>query len=197
MRQQGRRDTVGFLSHCLGNAVSHFDWTEVSRLRKSLMEHHREDTMGLVVRSRCQGCLEAEVASIYHQNQGVKRGKPGRLDKLAKEVDRGQNGPPSKILLEDQSQVEEEAVTFFTNLLQGFHKTADELGDSPFEPDFSDLDFFLQGLGKLTPEQAEELVSEVTLSEVEEAIAESKNSANHIDLNAGGAQRSVAPDLVT
>ena len=63
--------------------------------------------------------------------------------------------------------MEDEAVTFFTNLLQGFHKTADEPGESPFEPDFSDLDFFLKGLGKLTPEQAEELVSEVTLYEVD------------------------------
>ena len=67
------------------------------------MRHHREDTMGLVVRSRCQGHLEAEVASIYHLNQGVKRGKQGPLDKLAKEVDRGQQGPPSRILLEDRS----------------------------------------------------------------------------------------------
>ncbi|MCP3680390.1 MAG: hypothetical protein GY782_09150, partial [Gammaproteobacteria bacterium] len=176
MRQQGRRDTVGFLSRCLGNAVSRFDWAEVSRLRESLMRYHREDTMGLVVRSRCQGRLEAEVASIYHLNQGVKRGKQGRLDKLAKEVNKGQKGSPSRILLEDRSQVEDEAVTFFTNLLQGFHKSADELGDSPFEPDFSDLDFFLKGLGRLTPEQAEDLVSEVTLSEVEDAIAESKNN---------------------
>ncbi|MCP3679353.1 MAG: hypothetical protein GY782_03435, partial [Gammaproteobacteria bacterium] len=171
-----RRDTVGFLSRCLSNAVSRFDLAEVSRLLESLMRYHREDTMGLVVRSRCQGHLEAEVASIYHLNQGVKRGKQGRLDKLAKEVNKGQKGSPSRILLEDRSQVENEAVTFFTNLLQGFHKSADELGDSPFEPDFSDLDFFLQGLGRLTPEQAEELVSEVTLSEVEDAIAESKNN---------------------
>ncbi|MCP3678767.1 MAG: hypothetical protein GY782_00035, partial [Gammaproteobacteria bacterium] len=142
MRQQGWRDTVGFLSRCLSNAVSHFDWAEVSRLRESLMRYHREDTMGLVVRSRCQGRLEAEVASIYHLDQGVKRGKQGRLDKLAKEVNKGQKGSPSRILLEDRSQVEDEAITFFSNLLQGFHKTADELGDSLFEPDFSDLDFF-------------------------------------------------------
>merc|ERR1712239_79573 len=65
--------------------------------------------MGLVVRSRCQGCLEAEVASIYHLNQGVKRGKQSPLDKLAKEVDRGQQGPLRKILLEDRNQVENEA----------------------------------------------------------------------------------------
>ena len=123
------------------------------------MRYNREDTMGLVVRSRCHGCLEAKVALIYHLNQGIKRGKCGRLDKLAKEVNRGQNVPPSKILLEEQSQVEKEAVTFFTNLLQGFHRSRDELGDSPVEPDFTDLNFFLKGLGKLTPEQAEELVA--------------------------------------
>merc|ERR1712239_120910 len=59
--------------------------------------------MGLVVRSRCQGHLEAEVASIYHLNQGVKRGKQGRLVKLAREVDKGQKGSSGRILLEDQS----------------------------------------------------------------------------------------------
>ena len=109
MRQQNHQDTVGFLSHCLGDAVSLFNWTEVSRLRECLIRYNREDTMGLVVRSRCQGRLEAEVALIYHLNQGIKRGKYGCLDKLAKEVNRGQNDPPSKILLEEQSQVEEEA----------------------------------------------------------------------------------------
>ena len=69
--------------------------------------------------------------------------------------------------------MEEEAVTFFTNLLQGYHKSADLLGDSPFEPDFTDINYFLQGVGKLTPEQAEALVSEVSLSEVQDAISDS------------------------
>ena len=85
--------------------------------------------MGLVVRSQCHGQAEAKVASIYHLNREVKRGKQGRLDKLYKKVDNGPIAPPSKILLEDRSQVESEAVGFFTNLLQGFHKSADELGD--------------------------------------------------------------------
>lgn len=44
------------------------------------------------------------------------------------------------------------------------------LGDSPFEPDFSDLEYFLLGLGKLTPEQAEALTKEVSFSEVEYAM---------------------------
>ena len=39
----------------------------------------------------------------------------------------------------------------------------------------TDLEYFLQGLGKLTPEQAETLTKEVSLEEVKEAISDSKN----------------------
>ena len=131
-------------------------------LWECLMKHHREDTMGLVVRSRCHGQAEAEVDSIYPLNQEIKSGKRGQRDKLYKKVDKLPNAPPSKILLEDRSQVESEAVGFFTNLLQGFHQSSDVLGDSPFQPDFPDLENFLQGLGKLTPEQAGNLTKEVS-----------------------------------
>ena len=132
MRQQGRRDRVGFLSHFLGKAVSRSDWVELSRMRECLLRHHKKDTMGLVVRSWCQGRAEADISPIYHLNQEVKRGKRGQLDKLYRKVDNRPNTPPSKILLENRSQVENEVVSIFTNLLQGFYRTTDMLGASPF-----------------------------------------------------------------
>ena len=67
-----------------------------------------------------------------------------------KKVDKGPYAPPSKILLEDWSQVESEAVGIFTNLLHGFHRTADALGDSPFQPEFTGLEYFLQWVGNHT-----------------------------------------------
>ena len=176
LRQRARRDTVGLLSHQLDEAYTRFDWSTVARCRVRLRRLLQEDTMGLVVRSRCQGRAEAEVASLYHLNRVVKNGKRGRLDKLAKLVDRGPNVPPDRIVLEERGQVKDEAVNFFTALLQGHHRENGTLGDSPFEPDFKDLNYFLKGLGRLSPEQAVILENEVSFKEVEDAIKFSKNN---------------------
>ena len=55
---------MGFLSHRIGEAYKRFDWSTVARYWVHLKRLLQEDTMGLVVRSRCQGWSEAEVASL-------------------------------------------------------------------------------------------------------------------------------------
>ena len=135
----------------------------------------QEDSLGLVVRSRCEGWAEAEVASLYHVNRVVRRGKRGRLDKLAKMVDRGPNVHLDRIVL-CCVQVKDEAVNSFTALLQGHHRENWTLGDSPFKPDFKDVNYFLKELGRLSPEQAVILENKVLLKEVEDALKFSKNN---------------------
>ena len=59
----------------------------------------------------------------------MKDGKKGQLSKLARlEKDKDGNvlkdkdGKGRKVILESRKEVEEEAVGFFSNLFQGFHK---------------------------------------------------------------------------
>ena len=83
-------------------------------------------------------------------------------------VYRRPNVPPDRIVLEESGQVKDEAVNFFTALLQGHHRENGTLGDSPFEPDFKDLNYFLKGVSILSPEQAVILENEVSLKEVKD-----------------------------
>ena len=80
---------MGYLPHSLCKAIIQFDWSTLARIPMSLKQLLQEDSLGLMVRSRCQGQAETKVASIYHLNRGVKNSKEGWLDKLAKMVSKG------------------------------------------------------------------------------------------------------------
>ena len=162
-RARTRRDTVRFMSAMLQRAMEKNDWETVAACRAKLKSMSDEDSMGLVIRSRHGGLLETEKASIYHLNRQMKEGRRGRLDKLSKLV-KDENGEDSKIILEDRSEVEEEAVGFFKNLFQGYHRRGGKPGPTPFEPDLSkqSLDPFLEGLGTLSQQEAEEILKEIS-----------------------------------
>ena len=93
--------------------------------------------------------------------------KPRMIERVVlKEV------PKKKIVVQEKKEIEEMSVSFFSNLFQGHHTTNGELGEEPFCPDFTDLDYFLEGLGELTESQQEMLVEEIDLEEVKEVIKE-------------------------
>ena len=133
--------------------------------------------MGLVIRSRHGEFLESEKASLYHLNKQLKDGKKGRLDKLAK-LEKDENGKPRKVVLEDREEIEKEAVGFFADLFQGFHRRGGELGNSPFEPDLSSdsLEPFLEDLGSLSQQEADEVLKDISEEEVRWAIKASKTN---------------------
>ena len=74
------------------------------------------------------------------------------------------------IILSDRESIEKEATTFFKHLFQGYHTYNGELGEVPFQPDFTDLPYFLQGLGCLNKSEAELLTRYISVAEVEAAI---------------------------
>ena len=61
---------------------------------------------------------------------------------------------------------------FFTQLFQGHHRANEILEDSPFEPNFSNLDMFLNGVGKLSQSEASSLTVSISKEEVEKVIKE-------------------------
>ena len=122
-RAKSRRDTLLFHSVALQLAVKSGDWEKVSFARSKLDQMSKEDSLGLVVRSRDQESSEQEKASLFHLNREVKKGKLSRLDKLAKIVVKHKNGVEieEKIILHEREQIEEEVVGYFTKLFQGYH----------------------------------------------------------------------------
>ena len=124
-RKRTRADTAKWWAYCLNKALDQNDWAEVARLRAHLHKQYQEDALGLVVRSRHQERVEEEVASLYHLNREVKKGKESRLDKLARLVGDPPNQEREEIT--EEGEVEKEAVTFFSNLFQGFHRVKSPL----------------------------------------------------------------------
>ena len=143
--------------------------------RAKLKQFNQEDSIGLIVRSRHQEATEQERASLFHINREVKKGNLSRLDKLAKEYSVIENGVEvkEKKILESREEIEEETVTFFTYLFQGYHRSNGDIGQEPFEPDLSDSDYFTRGFRRLSDIESELMTKEISLEEVELAIKES------------------------
>ena len=71
---------------------------------------------------------------------------------------------------------------YFSALFQGCLDANGEINETPFEPDFSQLDYFLDGVGTLPDIAAESMVSEVNLEEVVEVIkAAASNKSPGLD----------------
>ena len=170
LRQQCRRDTRHFLLHYLQRAAEDEDLELMSYIRSRLKRITMEDSKGLVIRSKVRENIDDERLSLFHLNREMKKGKKSSLSKLCKTVNK------KRIIMEDQEEIHGMAVNFFSSLFQGYHTTNGEIRDFPFSPSFERLDFFLKGLGSLSTMEAEGMIEEITLEEVEDVV---KNSSNN------------------
>ena len=177
-RNKSRKDTFLFFSVALQNAIEKEDWQEISFARSKLLDFYREDSMGLLVRSRHQETSEHEKASLYHLNKQIKNGKISNLSKLCKEVLVEKDGAliKERIVLDKREDIEVEVLSYFKTLFQGYHTSNGEVSTEPFSPDFSNLDYFLQGVGQLDPGDSQGLTQPITLEEVQWAIQDSSNN---------------------
>ena len=91
-----------------------------------------------------------------------------RIEKLAKEVEVVKDGVKTtkRIILSEKEDIEEEVVSYFSNLFQGYHTSNGSLGNKPFLPNYSDMNFFLRGVGRLEDAESDLLTKEITLEEV-------------------------------
>ena len=147
-RQRSRRDTRSYLINSLQFAGKEEDLDLISYIKSQLRKMDMEDSLGIIIRSKFNESLESEKLSLFHVNREVKRGAKSRLSKLSKIVEE------ERVVVEDQPEIERIAVNFFSSLFQGYHTSDGCLGPKPFEPDFSDLDFFLDKVGSLSDVEA-------------------------------------------
>ena len=80
------------------------------------------------------------------------------------------------VVVSEPKVIEEKITSFFTALLNGHHDTILVDTGMPFVPDFSGLDFFLDGLGTLPDIARDELETAMTVEELRYIIKDSKNN---------------------
>ena len=174
-RRKSRRDTILLISVALQHAIQNEDWEDVSYARSRLLQFYKEDSLGILIRSRYKESAENEKASLYYLNREVKKGNKSRLNKLAKNVTvKTNDGEKTKrIILSNQEDIEKEVTKYFTKLFHGYHTANGKVGDQPFQPNFSEIDYFLHGLGQLNDHDSDALTRDITLEEVQWAVKES------------------------
>ena len=172
VRARVRRDTKAMLLVYLDAALKDQDWGLVAHCRGRLKDMMMRDNMGFVVRSREKENAECEMASLYHLNRETKKGKSNNMTKL--KIDGSE--------VENKTQIEEEALQFFTKLFQGHHGKKGVDTGKMFVPDFTHLQEFLQDLGRLEDASRNKMETEVKLEEVEQVVKDSQcNKAPGLD----------------
>ena len=133
------------------------DWGEVSRVKGKLENSLQEDALGYVVRSRLQNNASEEVASLFHANKEVKNAQKNSIKSL--KVVGG--------VIKDPKKIEEKVTNYFNALFNGHHDVNLTNTGVPFVPDYSGLDYFLDGLSSMPDMVRDDMVKEMTLEELE------------------------------
>ena len=116
--------------------------------------------MATIVRSRISENIRDETASIFHANTEMKNGKRASLSRLKI------NGNIESNL----DIIEDNIVKFFHSLFNGHHDTSLNNTGTPFVPDNSGLESFLDGLESLPDCMKEEMEANIELDELTEVV---------------------------
>ena len=165
-RSKRRSDTKKFWFAYLKLVMKLKNWDEVTRIKNKLSKLLYEDNFGHIIRSRFKNNALEERASLYHANQEMKNGKKNSLTEL--KID----GKVEK----DAKVIEENVVEFFNALLNGHHDSNLQNTGAPFQPDYSGLDSYLQGLGSLPGSDKEELENRMSIEELRNIVSSCDNN---------------------
>ena len=155
-----RKNTKQYLFAYLNVVLRKGDWEEVVRVRQQLKEILQLETMGFVVRSRFNENAETEQASLFHANREYKKFSKNNHTKLKIDDE----------IVDNKDKIEAEVLKYFRALFNGHHNRDLIDTGSPFVADESELQDFLYGLGKLSPESQAKLAKDLTFEEVEHVI---------------------------
>ena len=120
----------------------------------------RKESLGFVVRSRYKENFECEKASLFHVNREKKKGGQIGVSKLM----------INEVEVEDKDAIENEAVGYFGDLFKGYHRRDGVNAGETFKPDFTHLNEFLEGIGKLSEESKAKIQEKVNIDELEIAV---------------------------
>ena len=165
-RARIRNDSKKFWFAYLKIVMKLKKWKEVSKVKQQLSNLLDEDTYGYVIRSRFKNNVSDEVASLYHANQEMKNGKKNSINKLKI------NGTVHS----DEKVIEEKVLDFFNALFNGHHNSNLVDTGSSFQPDYSNIDAYLQGLESLPDTDRDELENDMNIEELRTIVKNSENN---------------------
>ena len=162
-----------FLRALLRHATSKGNWSVVSETKEKLNKIIKQEVHGLVERSRDKQNSEEELASIFHFRQVQKRG----LEKLKVSEDGriGFKKNMATVITSDAGRIEAETVAFTDSLLNGRQDQYLQDTGHAFQPDYSDLEEFLDTLSQLSQDSQQALVAPLSEDEVKDVV---KSCAN-------------------
>ena len=164
-RKLQRDHTKKFLLSYLKMTLADKNWEEVARTREKLDVMLKADAMGVVIRSRFNQNSEDEKASLFH---AAREAKNDKNNVKCLKID-GQN-------VRDQKKIEEKVLSFFGALFNGHHDVNLVDTGSPFIPDNSYLDEFLEGLGSLSDLDRDKMHVDISMEELSEVLKNCKSN---------------------
>ena len=155
-----KKDTKKFLFAYLKVAQENGNWAEAVRVKQELSSIIDQEALGFVIRSRFQQNAEKEKASLYHANREMKNSKKCNLSKL--KIDGS--------IVADKKIIKETVTGFVKALFNGYHDRNLVNTGSSFIPDWSHLDEFLTGLGRLDDAQKTHMHRDIEEDELENVV---------------------------
>ena len=167
---KSRKTTKSFLYSTLKLFLRNENWAEVARVKEELRRMLMYKMSGVMIRSRQGEYAEEERGSIYHFNKEIKASGSNGLTKMKFINDEGEEE-----ITEDDTKIEEFAVSFYDALFNGRHdKNLVDTG-VPFQPSDRYLEEFLAELPSISEESKANLVKELTLEDLEKIVKMSPN----------------------
>ena len=163
-RRDKRNQTKQMLLCALKLMMENNDWDEVVRIKERINKLLLEDLVGVKVRSKSNQDLESERASLFHAARELKNHK---------NVTKGLK--INNQVVADKEMIETEVLDFFTALFNGHHRRNLEDSGAAFVPDWSGLHPFLEGLGKISDVDREELIQNIEQEEILDILKECPN----------------------
>ena len=165
-RSRTRRDTTDFLYCLLELAITERDYPEIQRIKAALKDLVLEDAWGVAIRSRVSSEIEDEAAGIFHLNQEKNRASKCSLSSMK----------IGDVIETDREKIVTEVMDFFKPLFEGRHRSGGSVSDSTFSQDKSLLNYFLDGLPKLSSASKRKLEQPVSLEEYEQMLDKLPNN---------------------
>ena len=165
MVSESKKTTKLFLYELLKKYLGDKNFVKAKPIKERLALMITEDSFGYSIQSPDKITVEEEKVGLYHANKAYKTSAATSLSRL--EI--------GGIESTDPVEIEQEIRGHFGAVLNGHHRSDPAGGQPidtgiPFQPDYTDLDEFLEDIGELDEGEADSLEGQLTLEELFTAL---------------------------
>lgn len=165
MCSESKKTTKLFLFELLKKYLGENNFVQAKVIKERLSLLITEDSFGYTILSPDKITVEEEKVGLYHANKAYKSSEATSLSSL----DIG------GVEVDDPVQIEQEIRGYFGAVLNGHHRSDPAGGQPidtgcPFQPDYTDMDEFMEEIGELSEGEADSLEGQLTLEELYTAL---------------------------